>query len=90
MRQGSERTRPEWWPCSSRASTEGTAPVAARVSAGAEVPILDTVVIGLLVAGVILLALSTLVLVLAIRRRVPVTPAAPTPAPPPTSAPPTT
>ena len=50
-------------------NTEGTAPVAARVSAGAEVPILDTVVIGLLVAGVVLLALSTLVLVLAIRRR---------------------
>jgi hypothetical protein len=50
-------------------NTEGTAPVTARVSAGAEVPVLDTVVIVLLVSGVVLLALSTLVLVLAIRRR---------------------
>ena len=50
-------------------NTDGTAPVRARVSAGAEVPVLDTVVIVLLVSGVVLLALSVLVLVLAIRRR---------------------
>jgi hypothetical protein len=74
-------------------NTDGTAPVRARVSAGAEVPILDTVVIGLLVAGVVLLALAVLVLVLAIRRRSP--PAPPTTttpttaAGPPTPAPPT-
>ena len=50
-------------------NSDGTAPVQARVSAGAEVPALDTVIIVLLVAGVVLLALSVLVLVLAIRRR---------------------
>ena len=50
-------------------NADGTAPVRARVSAGAEVPVLDTVVIVLLVSGVVLLALSVLVLVLAIRRR---------------------
>jgi hypothetical protein len=50
-------------------NTEGTAPVRARVSAGAEVPVLDTAVIVLLVSGVVLLAMSVLVLVLAIRRR---------------------
>ena len=50
-------------------NADGTAPVRPRVSAGAEVPVLDDVVIVLLVAGVVLLALSVLVLVLAIRRR---------------------
>jgi Domain of unknown function (DUF4389) len=50
-------------------NADGTAPVRARVSAGAEVPVLDTVVIVMLVSGVVLLAFSVLVLVLAIRRR---------------------
>ena len=58
-------------------NTEGTAPVRARVAAGAEVPVVDTVVVVLLVSGVILLAFSVLVLVLAIRRPRP----APAPAP---------
>ena len=49
-------------------NTEGTSPVRARVAAGAEIPVLDTVVVVLLVSGVVLLALSALVLVLAIRR----------------------
>ena len=50
-------------------NADGTAPVRAKVSAGAEVPVLDTVIIVLLVSGVVLMAFSVLVLVLAIRRR---------------------
>ncbi|MET1060920.1 MAG: DUF4389 domain-containing protein [Nocardioides sp.] len=49
-------------------NADGSAPVRADVAAGAEVPILDDVAFGLLVAGLVLLALTVLVLVLAIRR----------------------
>ena len=50
-------------------NSDGTAPVRADVSAGAEVPILDDVAIGMLVSGFVLMVFSALVLWLAIRRR---------------------
>jgi hypothetical protein len=50
-------------------NAEGTAPVRADVAAGAEVPIVDNVAIGLMAAGFVLLVFAVLVLVLAIRRR---------------------
>jgi hypothetical protein len=50
-------------------NAEGTAPVRADVAAGAEVPIVDNVAIGLMASGTVLLAFAVLVLVLAIRRR---------------------
>ena len=40
-----------------------------RVAVGAEVPVLDAVAIGLVVAGAVLLPLAALVLWLAVRRR---------------------
>ena len=60
-------------------NTEGTAPVVARASVGAEVPVLEDVANGLLVSGLVLLPLAALVLWLAVRRRTaaPVAPAAP-------------
>lgn len=51
------------------AATEGTAPVVTRVAVGAEVPVLDNVAAGLVVAGALLLPLAALVLWLAVRRR---------------------
>lgn len=51
------------------ATTEGTAPVVTRVAVGAEVPVLDNVATGLVVAGALLLPLAALVLWLAVRRR---------------------
>ena len=47
----------------------GTTPVAADVAAGATVPVLDNIAIGLLVAGLVGAGLAALVLVLALRRR---------------------
>jgi hypothetical protein len=49
-------------------NADGAAPVRADVAAGAEVPGLDEVGVGLLVSGGVLLAVSALVLVLAVRR----------------------
>lgn len=51
------------------ANTEGTAPVVSRVAVGAEVPVVDNVATGLMVAGALLLPLAALVLWLAVRRR---------------------
>ena len=48
---------------------EGTTPVAADVSAGATVPVLDDIAIGLLLAGLLGVVISAVVLVLALRRR---------------------
>ena len=50
------------------ANADGTAPVVTRVAVGAEVPVLDAVAIGLVVAGALLLPLAALVLWLAVRR----------------------
>ncbi len=47
---------------------EGTTPVAADVSIGAKIPILDNIGYGLLIGGTVLLVLSVAVLVAAIRR----------------------
>ena len=51
------------------ANADGTAPVVTRVAVGAEVPVLDDVANGLVVAGALLLPLAALVLWLAVRRR---------------------
>ena len=50
-------------------NAEGTAPVRARVAVGAEVPVLDNIATGLVIAGALLLPLAALVLWLAVRRR---------------------
>ena len=47
---------------------EGTTPVAADVSVGATIPILDDLAIGLLIAGLVGVAISAVVLVAALRR----------------------
>ncbi len=52
-------------------NADGTAPVRTRVAVGAEVPVLDDIGNGLLVAGALLLPLAGLVLWLALRRRTP-------------------
>ena len=50
-------------------NADGTAPVRSRVAIGAEVPVLDDIGNGLIIAGVVLLPLSALILWLAVRRR---------------------
>ena len=52
-------------------NADGSAPVRARVAVGAEVPVLDDIAYGLIIAGALLLPLSALVLWLAVRRRTP-------------------
>jgi hypothetical protein len=52
-------------------NARGTTPVAADVSVGATMPVLDDIAIGLLVAGLVGGAVATVILVAALRRRSP-------------------